>query len=439
METGQLHWWSRGSIRLAHLDELRKNSLWVVPSLCVVTALVLSTITIEIDYRLALDDQDSASSLFTRNIDDARQVVATIATAMLAFVGVVFSITLVALQLASTQYSPRVVRSFVRSPLTKWTLGIFLATFTYSFATLASFESEAVNTEGGEFVPATSVGLAFAFVIASLFVFIAFVHGIVRSMRVTYVIRTLADETRGAIELNYPLDAGPAPALPDLGPPTASVALSGHPGVIAGMDAARLVRIACHHGTVLRVTLAVGAYAAHESDLVEVHGGTPPTKGEVRSCFDLGVERTLYQDPGYGLRQLVDIAIRALSPAVNDPTTAVQVIDRVEEILSRLVSRPMPSGVHVDADGHVRLVHPVFGWDALVDLAFTEICHYGADAPQVTRRLSAAFDALGAKAPADRRTAIEMQRLNMQAQAARMVIDQGPLAAALVPDRIGLG
>jgi uncharacterized membrane protein len=426
--------------RLSHLNEARKNSLWLVPSLCVVVALVLASATIEIDYRLALDGRNDAGSLFTRNIDDARQVVATIATAMLAFVGVVFSITLVALQLAATQYSPRVVRSFVRSPLTKWTLGIFLATFTYSFATLASFESEAVNTDGGEFVPVTSVGLAFVFVIASLFVFIAFVHGIVRSMRVTFVIRALADETREALERNYPT-SGPAagPTQPELGPTTATIGLSGRPGVIAGIDVPRLVDLARRHDTVFRITLPVGAFASHDSPLVELHGGSAPTEAELRPCFDLGVERTLYQDPGYGLRQLVDIAIRALSPAVNDPTTAVQVIDRVEEILGRLVSRPMPSGVHVDADGHVRLVHPVFGWDAVVGLAFTEICHYGSSAPQVTRRLSAAFDALGAKAPDDRRTAIEMQRMNLQAQAARMVVDQGPLATALIPDRMGLG
>jgi uncharacterized membrane protein len=147
--------------------------------------------------------------------------------------------------------------------------------------------------------------------------------------------------------------------------------------------------------------------------------------------------RTLYQDPSYGIRQLVDIAIRALSPAVNDPTTAVQSLDRLHGVLRAIAARPDPSGCYLDPAGAVRLTEPVAGWDRLVDLAFTEVGLYGSGSPQVTRKLFAIFDDLDGCVPPDRRHSLDTLRAWLRAEVARR--PRLPGDRALVADRLGLG
>lgn len=421
---------------MARFTEFRKNSLWLVPSLCVLGAILLSNLTIALDRRGTLRPQVDA--YFTTNLEDARQVVATVSVAMLTFVGVVFSITLVALQLASTQYSPRVVRSFVRRPATKWTLGVFLATFAFSFNTLAAFET--VDTSRGEpFVPAASVAVAYLLVFATLFVFIAFVHRIVKAMRCTYVIEAIADETRRAIVQAHEVAAAfPPVEVPELGRPMSEVRLHGRTGVIGGIDTRELVRLARTHGSCYRVPHAVGDFLPYDTVLLEVHGGEPPNWLAVRRCFELGSERTLYQDPAYGIRQLVDVAIRALSPGINDPTTANQVIDRLVDLLRRIAGRPMPAGVYVDDEDVVRLVRPVATWERFVDLAFTEIRHYGGHFPQVARRLTAALDELIGVVPPARESPLRRQKELLGLHVAETMHDESVLFS-LTPDSMGIG
>lgn len=424
------------SIRAAWFTEFRKNSLWLVPSVCVLGAIVLSNLTIAADRRGGL--RDVVDAYFTTDLEDARQVVATVSVAMLTFVGVVFSITLVALQLASTQYSPRVVRSFVRRPATKWTLGIFLATFAFAFNTLAAFES-GDPAAGEPFIPAASVAVTYLLVFATLFVFIVFVHRIVQAMRVTYVIEAIATETRRAIVQAQEVAAAfPPVEVPRLGTPTAEVRMQGRTGVIGGIDTRELVRLAHSHGSCYRVPHAVGEFLPYDTVLVEVHGGEPPTWLAVRRCFELGSERTLYQDPAYGIRQLVDIAVRALSPGVNDPTTATQVIDRLVDLLARIAGRAMPAGVYVDDDDVVRLVRPVPTWERFVDLAFTEIRHFGGHLPQVTRRLVAAFEDLERVVPPQRAEPVRRQMELLGRHVGETVHDERAVFA-LTPDRMGLG
>jgi uncharacterized membrane protein len=421
------------SVKSARLNEFRKNSLWLVPSIAVVVAIGASTLALSIDEGLA-EEERASGVFFATSVEDARQVVATVAAAMLTFMGVVFSITLVALQLASTQYSPRVVRSFVRSPATKWTLAVFIATFTFAFNTLTSIDSAT------DYVPVTSVLCTYVLVMTSLFVFIAFVHRIVKAMRVTYVIEAIARETRRAVELAQERTASfPPVSAPTLGEPSDDVRLHGRPGVIGGIDTLHLVHLAREHGAVFRIPHLVGDFLPHDAVLVEVHGGgTRPSDLTVRRAFELGPERTLYQDPAYGIRQLVDMAIRALSPAVNDPTTAVQVVDRLLDLLRRISVRPMPAGVYVDDGDVVRLVRPVMTWERYVDLAFTEISHFGAASPQVTRRLEAAYQDLLAYVPPDRQEPVRRQEERLAALVAAKNHEEG-VVFALAPDPMGLG
>ena len=182
----------------------------------------------------------------------------------------------------------------------------------------------------------------------------------------------------------------------------------------------------------------MGTSLTRGAELMEVHGGTPPEAGAILGALlNCSAVRTLYQDTCYGVRQLVDIAIRALSPAVNDPTTAVQTLDRLHGIMRSIANRPDPSGLYVDGSGLVRLIVPVPGWDRVFDLAFTEIALDGAGSPQISRKLMATFDDLAAFVPPERNAVIDAQRAwlrNEVPQRSSLSPDR-----VLIPDALGLG
>ncbi len=419
----------RGGSRRAHLREWRRESLWLWPALAAVAAWVAGDIAARYLHSFTFHE-----GLFPTNLDDARTLLATIAAALLTFTGVVFSITLVALQMSSTQYSPRVLRTFVRKPVTKLALATFIATFVYSLTLLARVGT----TTAAHTVPQGAVGLAYLLVMASVLVFVVFVHSTVRSMRVSYVIQAVFNETLQAIQtLFVPASAYrevPQPVLEGTG---RIVPFDRADAVLDGVDAHHLAEVARRHSCVVQLCVPVGTYMVRGSDLLTVHGGTAPETGELVSALDCSAVRTLYQDPCYGVRQLVDIAIRAVSAAINDPTTAVQSLDRLHGILRAIADRPDPSGVFLDTAGSVRLVVPVADWDRVFDLAFTEVGLYGAGDPQISRKLMAIFDDLASRVPPERLGAIESRRDWLRNEVAgrhSLNLDQ-----VLTADALGLG
>lgn len=417
-----------GSSRRDHRREWRRESLWLWPAVATVVASVAAI--------LLVDDVGSFfghTRLFSTNIDDARALLGTIAASILTFTGVVFSITLVALQMASTQFTPRVLRMFVRKPVTKAALTSFIATFVYSLVVLSRLGTSPA-------VPVTAVGLSFVLVLVSVFVFVVFVHSTVRSMRVTYVISSIHRETLRSIGTTFPsvdrtVEAGP-PALVD--DPT--VIRFEHRGVVLdGIQSARLVHLAREHGCVLRLLVGVGTYVSTGLPVAEAHGGTAPGLRDLLACCDLAPVRTLYQDAAYGVRQLVDIAARALSPAVNDPTTANQALDRLGDLLAAIAGRPDPTPYVVDADHTVRLVTVVPTWQRMLDLSLREIGVYGATDPQVTRRLIAVLDDLAAVVPPERTASVAVHRELLVREVTRLTADEEARRWALTPDRTGAG
>ena len=417
-----------GSARRAQLRELRRESLWFWPAVAAIAAWVGGDVAARHLHSFTLHQ-----GLFPTDLDDARTLLATIATALLTFTGVVFSITLVALQMASTQYSPRVLRTFVRKPVTKLALSTFIATFVYALTLLASVGTASVHR-----VPQGAVGLAYLLVMASIIVFVFFVHSTVRSMRVTYVIQAVFHETLPAATRTFAEASAYREVDEPAGlPVVATIGFDHADAVLDGIDAHRLVELAAAHGCVLRLTVPVGTYLPRDFELMEVLGGTRPDPHAIGRTLHSSAARTLYQDPGYGVRQLVDIAIRALSPAINDPTTAVQALDRLHGVLRAVAGRPDPSGVYVDDGGAVRLLLPVPGWDRLVELAFTEIALFGVGSPQITRKLMAVYDDLEACVPPARTASIEAQRAWLRDEVARgAAVTAGRV---LSPDPLGLG
>ncbi len=425
---------------LSPLREHLRDTFWFAPTAAMVGVFVVWLVAQELDAALVRSLQDDGDygtvAELLRFADDAKTVVSAVGSAMMTFIGVVFSISLVAVQMASGQFTPRVVRLFVRSRITKATFAVFLATFVLTLLVLTSYDSTPdprVTTS----VPLVQSVLTLVMVALSLLLFVMYVNATLRLMRVSHVIARIASESfRVAALMPAPAEGG---RQPDLGPVTAWVAHDGQAGVLRDVHIARLVRVARKQGVVLRLVPRTGDFLVPGTPVLAVHGGQAPPRRVLRYALSVGVERTFHQDLGLGLRQLSDIALRALSSAVNDPTTAVQALDRIVQILAILSRRPLDAAVHRDRRGAVRLVQSVPGWTELVDLGFAEVRACAAGAPQVTRRMLAGLDDLLLLAPPERREPLRRHRELLRQAVERVAPTPADRAFALSPDRQGIG
>ena len=425
--------------RLVLVHEWIRERFWAVPTVLLVAGVATGLAVSRVASIPGLAEVGGGLPIRTSS---AETLLGIIAASMLTFVGVVFTITLVALQLASAQLSPRVIRTFVRSGITKVAFGLFLATFGYAIVVIV--------VEGASSNPAVlrlAVTLGVVLVLASLGVFVIYVTATMRLLQVSWVVTAVAEETRRAISANRPSEAdhvSAAPPVVDPDPPLVRLPderngdASARFGVILGIDRGRLVQLGQQYDCLLELLPKVGQYVPPGAPIVAVHGGNGPPDDALRRCVHLGRSRTMYQDPFFGIRQLVDVASQALSPAVNQPTTAVIVIDRLEELLLRIGRRPHPTGFFVDTDDVVRLVHTEPTWAEVVDLAFTEIALYGAAAPAVTRRLAAAYSQLRQSVTVDLRADIDRHIALLEVLARAAIPADHPMSVPR-PDPRGLG
>ncbi|HZJ27926.1 MAG TPA: DUF2254 domain-containing protein [Acidimicrobiia bacterium] len=421
-------------MRLAHIREWLRTGLWFVPGLFVLGAISVAIATLTLDRHL----HDPGWLAFGGGATSAELILATIATSMMTFTGLVFTITIVALQLASSQFSPRVLRAFLRDRGSQVPLGIFAATFVYALVVLREVRTGAV---GAPFVPGISIAMAFALVLISLGAFIYYVNHIAQSIRAVNILEAVAHETRAAIDENYP----PLPSTErsvhaaEQGPCDQVVVLEQTGGVLDGIEIESLVGLATRHDCLIRMLPAVGDFVAQGAPIFEVYGSDAIAARDFLVHVDVGRERTMYQDPAFGFRQLVDIAEKALSPAINDPTTAVEAIDRLHDLLLRLAPRPDPSGHHTDDAGHLRFLRRVIGWETFVTLAFEEIRQYGAASVQVQRRLRASVHALLDVVTPERRPPLERQMRLLERSVALHFPDPEEHQLAIGSDDAGMG
>ena len=389
-------------VRLARLRERLGTGLWFIPMVWAFGAIVAALALVAVDRRL--DGDAPAWLVFGRGPDNARTVLSVIAGSAMAFTGTVFSILIVALQLASTQFSPRVLRTFLRDRGSQHCLGVFVATSIYALVVLRDI---------GDEVPVPGIALtgAFTLVILSIFAFVFLIHHVASSIRAVSIIDTVAAETRRAIRENFPEpgevdEAAPGPL--DLGEPDQVVTLDRGPGNLLGIDEDDLARIATKHDCTIVVLATIGDYLPSNIPVFAVHGASDLDPDELLRHVGTGPERTTYQDTGFGFRQLVDVAEKALSPGINDPTTAVQCLDRIHDLLRRIAVRPVPSGRFHDDTGALRLVVPLPTWDDFVHLAFDEIRHNGVGSLQIPRRMRAALLDLKTVAGPERQGALDL-------------------------------
>ncbi|MFF2731699.1 DUF2254 domain-containing protein [Streptomyces sp. NPDC058008] len=423
----------------AALRERLRDTFWFAPTAGLVCAVALWWVLSDLDTRIVahLKNEGAYAELgdLLAFAMDARTIVTTVSAAMMTFIGVVFSISLVAVQMASGQLTPRVVRIFVRSRISKLTLTVFLATFAFSLLVLTSYEGGAEpDPRRVTSAPLVQSLLTLGLVGLSLLLFVAYVSSTLRLMQVGPVLDHITRESLRALARQ---PHGPADRLPP-GPGAVHVPHRGRAGVLRDVAVARLVRAARRQGAVLRLVPRAGDFVVPGTPVLTVHGGAAPSSRTVGRALSVGVERSPHQDPAFGLRQLSDIALRALSPSLNDPTTAVQCVDRIVQFLSAAVVLPLTALHHRDRRGDVRLVQEVPGWTDLVDLAFEEIRSCAAASPQVTRRLLAGLDDLLSLAPEERRKPLLRHRALLVEAVERTVPEAAGRAFALRPDRQGI-
>ncbi len=322
----------------------------------------------------------------------AQIILSSIATATMTVVSIVFAILLMTLTLASTQFSPRILISFVRDQVTQWTLGVFLGTFSYCIAALPAARSLPYP-----FVPvATVLG---AIVLAPVCVgwLIYFIHHISNAISVNNIVDRIRRETELVIDelMPYPRRGGQLQERIDSFPETLDFAvLSRESGYIRFIDIERLRALAKAYRVCVRLERRVGHFIAEGVALMRVSRASRVSferELELLAAIEIGPTRTMQQDVEFGIVQIVDIGLRAISPAVNDPTTAISCVDQLGCILIRWIGRVPPRSYHYDPPHVLRVVIPWPNLNALLDLAFEQIRHYSAADAAVSLRLMRAL------------------------------------------------
>lgn len=317
----------------------------------------------------------------------AQIILAAIAGSIMTVVSIVFAILLMTLTLASMQFSPRIIVNFVQDSFTQWTLGIFLGTFLYCVAVLP-----ATRLLPHPFTPALTVSGAMLLAVACVGWLLLFIYHISRAISVSHMVDRIAAETVAMIEETMPWPHSDG-WVQGLGVPTPTWEAAVHSdssGYIRFVDQPRLIDLAKTYRVKIKVVRRVGQFVPAGIPMLMVSRGdrlTPDGSREMLAAFDIGPARTLQQDVEFGVLQIVDIALKAISPAVNDPTTAISCIDQLSRILICFASREPPAGALYDPPGTLRVVVPWIGFERLLESAFEQIRLYSRSDVAVSLRL----------------------------------------------------
>lgn len=379
---------------LASVRDTVRSQLWPLPVAGILLAVVAAVALPHLDARV--DDQLPewlSTLLFGGDAGAARTLLDAISSSLITVTSLTFSLTVVTLQLASSQFSPRLLRTFTSDVFVQATLAVFLSTFTYSLTVLRAIRS---TDTGGGFVPRISVTIAFLLGLVSVLGLVLFLAHLARQIRVETMLREVHDDANATLNsATIPLaDAEPQPPLPTP-PPNAAILSAPSSGFLTRIDGGELLSAATkvdayvmidrHPGDSLVEGVPIGV--AWTSDGGLDTEAVDLLQAAVRSAVGIGYERTGAQDVGYGLRQLTDVANKALSPGINDPTTAVHALGHVSAILCQLAHRDLRPAVLRDRDDAARVFLRRPGFDVIVDAAISQPRRYGSTDPQVMARL----------------------------------------------------
>lgn len=393
----------------SHWDEIR-TSLWFVPTALVFTAAVVAFSMIEIDHAIQAEDIQIPDWVFGSSADGARTLLSTIAGSLVTIVGVVFSITIVVLQQAASQFTPRVMGNFIRQTGTQFTLGIYLATFLYALLIIRSVRSH--DAPDDQFIPRLSIAFALVLATVCLGFLVYFIHHMATSLQASMVISNVNREFREDTGPLYPEHIGFTANDRDLSlesfrreyMPVPNVRIEAEEsGYLLSVDEEAILANV-PETTGIAILPQIGDFVIRGTPVIEISGYRQLEDDDLHrifECVELGTERSRFQDPMFSIRQLVDIALKALSPSINDPTTANNAISMLGDCISVLADRKFPDRVRAvrrgeeDHRGDVQVSTNRPSFDAYVDAAFSEIRREALRDVAVSLHLADTIGALG--------------------------------------------
>jgi uncharacterized membrane protein len=386
------------TLLLKYWDRLR-SSFWFVPAAMACVAVALALSAVELDKVVADDWMRRLGWSYSGGAEGASLLLSTVAGSMIAIAGTVFSMTLVALSLASSQLGPRLLGNFMRDTANQVVLGTFVATFVYCLLVLRTIR----RADEVAFVPHISVSIGVLLAVVSVGVLIYFIHHISVSIQADQVVARVGKELDDGIDKLFsgnrskPASAdSEAPITPREAALPAAFSRESRPvgapgdGYLQMIAIDTLMELACEEDLLLRLECRPGHYLVKGQSMVTVWPRDCVTEAlmeEIDAAFVLGNQRTATQDVEYPCRQLVEIAVRALSPGIHDPFTAITCVDRLESALCRLARGHMPSPLRFDPQGRLRLVAPGSSFEGIVDLAFNQIRQSARSNPAVAIRM----------------------------------------------------
>lgn len=421
-------------IRLAQLWQTARASYWFIPSLMTVGAVLLSVAMVRVDAS-ATGLTEQLGWIYSGGPEGARAVLSVIGGSVMGTAGVTFSITIAALSLASGQFGPRILYNFMRDTGNQVVLGTFIATFIYCLLVLRTVRG---GEDVGRYVPHLSVTVGVALGLASLGVLIYFIHHVSVSIQAPNVVAAVSRDLHAHIDRIFPERVGREPGhgrerrvaeeVPAGFDERAAAVCARHNGYLQAVDMERLMELATAHDLLLRVEPRPGAFMLRGGRLVSVW---PPERldgeleGRLRDAFVLGAQRTHTQDVEFSVDQLVEVGVRALSPGINDPFTAMNCLDRLGAALCHLARRDLPSPYRLDDAGRLRVFirsRTVFA--GMVDASFDQLRQYGRESVSVTVRILETIARVLACVDGDEERAALLRQAEMTVRGARGAIPE---------------
>jgi uncharacterized membrane protein len=413
--------------QLRHFWQEMRSSFWFVPAAIVVAAVGLATALVAVDASIQTHFDQRWPLVFGAGAEGSRGLLSAVAGSMITVAGVVFSITIVALALTSSQYTSRVLRNFMRDRVNQSVLGVFVGIFAYCLVVLRTIRGGDETT----FVPSLAVlgGLILAFVGIGMLIY--FIHHISMAIQASNIIATAARETITAVDHLFPTGLGDDAddddhsGLAALGERPWSVVPAQKTGYIEGIDGDALLALARDLGTVLRMERGIGEFVVDGTPLLSVARTDPLDQKQatgLNAAYFISRQRTLHQDAAFGIRQIVDIALKALSPGINDSTTALMCVDYLTAILVRLAPRRIASPHRLD-DGELRLISRGRNFVGLLAESFDQIRQNAEGNSAILTRIPQALATIAAQtASPRRRQAIRQQGELIRAASERSIV-----------------
>ena len=415
-------------IQRFHIRSFLRNSVWFPPLLGMAGAILTHRLVRWIDFLL-----DLKASV---NPDGARALLGALSASMFTFIVFVFSILLLSVQLASAQLTPRIIAFFYRSPVLKFSLTVFVFTFTFTLAVLFRI---------GDFVLQISLWLSVFSSLACIGIFLYMIDNVGKSLRPISLLNLIGSRGQKVITDLYPhlLQGNEGEIQPDPLKPEGSVSrivASRQTGVVLAIDLLGLVEMTRRSNCQVELLPQVGDFITLGDPMFRVYqGGESLSDMQLQKSVVVGHERTMEQDPAFAFRIIVDIAAKALSPAINDPTTAVLALDQIHRLLRLIVRRQLNTGRVNDSSGNLRLIYRTPDWNDFISLAITEIRHYGKDSIQIVRRMRALLEDLIDIAPATRVASLKAELEILNRNLERDFHDPVDRKLAVLADSLGMG